>query len=186
MSSLDAVRARFARNEDHSCRDAVSRIIAHRAANGMAVCSPNTASYCTARSRIPTRVLSTLARRTAEELHTSVDDRWKWIGGSVFILDGSSVSMPDAPENQAMYPQPPNYKPGLGLPPCRRPPRTLGTAGAQTTPEESREAYATSTHCQAASEPVQMVLAHLAKTPTFNGDSLCFYRGNLGAANEAH
>ena len=89
MSSLDAVRARFARNEglpfadilteasiqevlnehgvayrdrvfsplttiwgflsqvlseDHSCRDTVSRIIAHRAANGMAVCSPNTAS----------------------------------------------------------------------------------------------------------------------------------------------
>ena len=41
-------------SEDHSCRDTVSRIIAHRAANGMAVCSPNTASYCTARSRIPT------------------------------------------------------------------------------------------------------------------------------------
>src|SRR5208283_5685456 len=117
MSSLDAVRARFARNEglpfadilteasirevlnehgvlyrdrvfgpvttiwgflsqvlseDHSCRDTVSRIIAHRAANGMAVCSPNTASYCTARSRIPTRVFATLARRTAEELHASV------------------------------------------------------------------------------------------------------------------
>jgi hypothetical protein len=164
MSSLDAVRARFARNEglpfadilteasiqevlnehsvtyrdrvfspvttiwgflsqilseDHSCRDAVSRIIAHRATKGMAVCSPNTASYCTARSRIPTRVLSTLAKRTAEELHTSVDDRWKWIGRSVFILDGSSVSMPDTPENQAMYPQPPNYKPGLGFPLAR-------------------------------------------------------------------
>jgi hypothetical protein len=33
-------------SEDHSCRDAVSRIIAHRAANGETVCSPNTASYC--------------------------------------------------------------------------------------------------------------------------------------------
>ena len=117
MSSLDAVRARFARNEglpfadilteasirevlnqhgvpyrdrvfnpvttiwgflsqvlseDHSCRDAVSRIIAHRAANGTTVCSPNTASYCNARSRIPTRVFSTLATRTAVELHTSI------------------------------------------------------------------------------------------------------------------
>lgn len=120
MSSLDALRARFARNEglpfadilteasiqevlnthdvtfrdrvfspvttiwgflsqalseDRSCRDTVSRIIAHRAASGMAVCSPNTASYCNARSRIPTCVLSTLAKRTAEELHASVDDR---------------------------------------------------------------------------------------------------------------
>ena len=94
-------------SEDHSCRDAVSRIIAHRAANGITVCSPNTASYCNARSRIPTGVLSTLATRTAEELHTSVGDQWKWNGRSVFILDGSSVSMPDTPENQAMYPQPP-------------------------------------------------------------------------------
>ena len=41
-------------SEDHSCRDAVSRIIAHRASNGKTVCSPNTASYCNARSRIPT------------------------------------------------------------------------------------------------------------------------------------
>ena len=106
-------------SEDHSCRDTVSRIIAQRAANGDAVCSPNTSSYCTARSRIPTPVLPTLARRTAEELHASVDDRWKWNGRSVFILDGSSVSMPDTPANQAMYPQPPNQKPGLGFPLAR-------------------------------------------------------------------
>ena len=82
-------------NEDHSCRDAVSRIIAHRAANGNTVCSPNTASYCNARSRILTDVLSTLARQTAEELQMSVAHRWKWNGRSVFIVDGSSVSMPD-------------------------------------------------------------------------------------------
>ena len=122
MSSLDAVRARFARNEglpfadilteasirdvlnehgvqyrdrvfnpittiwgflsqvlseDHSCRDAVSRIIAHRTANGLTVCSPNTASYCSARARIHTKVLSSLAMRTAEELQTSAGDQWK-------------------------------------------------------------------------------------------------------------
>src|SRR3954453_17776636 len=29
---------------DHSCRDAVARIIAHRAASGLPTCSPNTAS----------------------------------------------------------------------------------------------------------------------------------------------
>jgi hypothetical protein len=57
--------------------------------------------------------------RTAEELHTSVGDRWKWNGRSVFILDGSSVSMPDTPENQAMYPQPPQQAAGLGFPLAR-------------------------------------------------------------------
>ena len=43
-------------SEDRSCRDTVSRIIAHRAANGMSPCSPSTASYCNARSRIHTSV----------------------------------------------------------------------------------------------------------------------------------
>ena len=106
-------------SEDHSCRDTVLRIIAHRAANGITVCSPNTASYCTAQSRIPTSVLSILATRTAEELHTSIGDRWKWNGRSVFILDGSSVSMPDTPANRAMYPQPPQQAAGLGFPLAR-------------------------------------------------------------------
>ena len=164
MSSLDAVRARFARNEglpfadvltetsirdvleehgvkyrdrvyspvttiwgflsqvlseDHSCRDAVSRIIAHRAASGHTICSPNTTSYCNARSRIVTDVLSTLAMRTAEELQNSIADQWKWNGRSVFIVDGSSVSMPDTPENQQMYPQVPQQAPGLGFPLAR-------------------------------------------------------------------
>jgi hypothetical protein len=164
MSSLDAVRARFARNEglpfadilteasirdvlnkhgvkyrdrvyspvttiwgflsqvlseDHSCRDAVSRIIAHRAANGLAVCSPNTGSYCDARLRLLTSVLSTLATRTAQELQTSVADQWKWNGRSVFIVDGSTASMPDTAENRAVYPQPPNQKPGIGFPLAR-------------------------------------------------------------------
>jgi hypothetical protein len=106
-------------SEDRSCRDTVSRIIAHRAANGMTPCSPNTASYCNARSRIHTGVLSTLAKRTAEELQTSTPDQWKWNGRSVFIVDGSHVSMPDTAENQAVYPQPPNQKPGIGFPLAR-------------------------------------------------------------------
>jgi len=106
-------------SEDHSCRDAVSRVIAHRAANGHPACSPNTASYCNARSRIPTSVLRALATQTAKELQTSVSDEWKWNGRSVFIVDGSHVSMPDTPENQAAYPQPPTQKPGLGFPLAR-------------------------------------------------------------------
>src|SRR5262245_5683706 len=50
-------------SDDHSCRDTVSRVIAHRAACGLEPCSPNTASYCNARSRLPTAVLRTLAKR---------------------------------------------------------------------------------------------------------------------------
>src|SRR5881275_3210908 len=70
-------------SDDHSCRDAVARIIAHRAANGLETCSPNTASYCNARGRLPTAVLSTLARRSAAELQAAADDEWKWNGRDV-------------------------------------------------------------------------------------------------------
>jgi predicted transposase YbfD/YdcC len=45
-------------SDDHSCRDAVARVIAHRAAGGLETCSPNTASYCNARGRPPTAVLT--------------------------------------------------------------------------------------------------------------------------------
>ncbi len=106
-------------SEDHSCRDAVSRIIAHRSASGVSVCSPNTASYCNARSRLVTGVLSTLAKRTAQQLQAGAADEWKWNGRNVYIADGSHVSMPDTPENQAVYPQPPTQQPGLGFPLAR-------------------------------------------------------------------
>jgi hypothetical protein len=106
-------------SEDHSCRDTVSRIIAHRVYSGLKPCSPNTASYCNARARLPVAVLRSLAKHTAQQLHDSLPDEWKWHGRSVFIADGSHVSMPDTEENQARYPQPEVQKPGLGFPLAR-------------------------------------------------------------------
>src|SRR3954470_515846 len=87
-------------SEDHSCRDAVARVIAHRAASGLEPCSPNTASYCNARARLPTGVLRTLAKRTAQQLQDGLPQAWKWNGRDAYIADGSHVSMPDTPENQ--------------------------------------------------------------------------------------
>ncbi len=106
-------------SEDHSCRDAVTRIIAHRVASGLTVCSPNTASYCNARGRLLTGVLSTLAKQTAQQLQASAVEEWKWHGRNVFVADGSHVSMPDTPQNQARYPQPATQQPGLGFPLAR-------------------------------------------------------------------
>jgi hypothetical protein len=106
-------------SEDHSCRDTVSRIIAHRVSSGLEPCSPNTASYCNARARLPTAVLRSLAKHTAQKLQDSLPVAWKWHGRSVFIVDGSHVSMPDTEENQASYPQPEVQEPGLGFPLAR-------------------------------------------------------------------
>jgi Transposase DDE domain len=106
-------------SDDHSCRDAVARVIAHQAASGARVCSPNTASYCNARSRLRTDLLRTLAMRTAQELQAGTLQEWKWNGRNVFIADGSHVSMPDTSQNQASYPQPEVQRPGIGFPLAR-------------------------------------------------------------------
>jgi hypothetical protein len=106
-------------SEDHSCRDTVSRIIAHRAASGLETCSPHTTSYCNARARLPTAVLRSLTKRMAQQLQAGLPEAWKWNGRSVFIADGSHVSMPDTPQNQEGYPQPVVQQPGIGFPLAR-------------------------------------------------------------------
>jgi hypothetical protein len=106
-------------SDDHSCRDAVARIIARRAAVGLEACSPNTASYCDARGRLAAAVVSSLARRTAAELQAAAPAEWKWNGRSVFIADGSYLSMPDTEENRLAYPQPVVQQPGIGFPMAR-------------------------------------------------------------------
>ncbi len=106
-------------SDDHGCRDAVARVIAHRAASGLGPCSPNAASYCNARARLPTGVLRALAKGAARQLQDGMPQGWKWNGRDAYIADGSHVSMPDTQENQAAYPQVYNQKPGLGFPLAR-------------------------------------------------------------------
>jgi hypothetical protein len=107
---------------DPSCPDAVARLRAHRAhraASGREPGSPNTASYCDARARLPNAVRRTLAKETAQPLQQSLPPAWKWNGRNVFIADGSHVSMPDTPDNQAAYPQPVVPQEGIGFPLAR-------------------------------------------------------------------
>src|SRR5262245_26447010 len=104
---------------DHSCRAAVARLIAHRLARGQAPCSPETGAYCQARKRLPESFFSDVARQTGRALAEGADPRWPWKGRRVYVYDGSSVTMPDTPPNQAEYPQPVAQKPGLGFPLAR-------------------------------------------------------------------
>src|SRR3954464_1138309 len=104
---------------DHSCRAAVARLIAHRVARGQSPCSAETGAYCQARKRLPEQFFSDVARRTGRTLDEGVDPRWLWKRRRVYVYDGSAVSMPDTPENQADYPQPHTQKPGLGFPLAR-------------------------------------------------------------------
>ena len=104
---------------DHSCRAAVARLIAHRLSRGQRPCSAETGAYCQARKRLPEKFFSDVARQTGRTLDDNVDPSWLWKRRRVYVYDGSSVSMPDTPENQHDYPQPDTQKPGLGFPLAR-------------------------------------------------------------------
>ena len=104
---------------DHSCRAAVARLLAHRAAKGQPPCSAETGAYCQARKRLPEKFFSDVARQSGQALDDGVDPKWLWKGRRVCIYDGSAVSMPDTPANQDEYPQPDTQKPGLGFPLAR-------------------------------------------------------------------
>ena len=107
-------------SSDHSCRDAVARVVAERLCEGQAACSENNSPYCRARQRLPEALLHQLMQETGATLDEQSDPQWRWKGRPVKLVDGTTVSMPDTPENQAAYPQPDSQKQGLGFPIARR------------------------------------------------------------------
>ena len=104
---------------DYSCRTGVARLIAHRLSQGLEACSPRTGAYCQARGRLPERFFSVVTCLVGRALECQVAPKWLWQGRHVYMFDGSTVTMPDTPENQQAYPQVYNQKPGLGFPIAR-------------------------------------------------------------------
>jgi Transposase DDE domain len=104
---------------DHSCRQAVARFVAWRAARGLAPCSADTGGYCKARSRLPESVLARLARQAGKRPQDEAPKGWRWNGRTVKVVDGTTVSMPDTPANQREYPQSRSQKAGVGFPVAR-------------------------------------------------------------------
>jgi hypothetical protein len=76
---------------DHSCRAAVSRLIAHRVSGGQRPCSAETGAYCQARKRLPESFFSDVARGTGRALENNVDSRWLWKRRRVVVFDGAAV-----------------------------------------------------------------------------------------------
>jgi hypothetical protein len=110
---------------DGSCREAVSKLLALLAGLGEdAALEPDTGPYCKARKKLPEALLARLMRESGRQLHAGDragraggPSRSRLLGGRpIKIVDGTTASMPDTPENQAEYPQPTNQKPGLGFP----------------------------------------------------------------------
>lgn len=101
---------------DHSCRGAVAKLIVWLILCGRKPCSPETGTYCEARKRLPLGVVVRLVRQTGQELEGRAAEGWLWKGRHVSLVDGTTASMPDTPENQTAFPQSKTQSIGLGFP----------------------------------------------------------------------
>jgi putative transposase len=104
---------------DHSCREAVARFIAWRVSRGQQACSAETGGYCLARDRLPEEGCQQLLCQTGQQLEAEAPESWLWHGRRVRVVDGSTITLPDTPENQEEYPQAHTQKPGCGFPIAR-------------------------------------------------------------------
>jgi len=107
------------KGEQRSCAAAVARVVVLCVALGREACSDNTSAYCRARAKIPTVIIGRLALAVAHGCEQQIPGRWLWKQRHAYLVDGTTVSMPDTPENQAAYPQPPCQAPGVGFPLAR-------------------------------------------------------------------
>jgi len=101
---------------DKSCTEAVVKRAAQYAGPAP---SPDTGAYCKARKRLRQEDLETIDDAVIEAGHRTQEQAGRWWGRRVRVVDGSTVSMPDTPENQALYPQPGRQQPGCGFPMMR-------------------------------------------------------------------
>jgi len=78
--------------------------------------SADTSAYCQARAKIPLDVLDKINTHWVERMQNHIPHGALWHGRHVQLVDGTGVSMPDTPVNQARWPQSKNCEPGLRLP----------------------------------------------------------------------
>jgi hypothetical protein len=98
-------------------RAAVGLLLGQRVASGQTdLPGGDPTAYCQARKRLPGAVLEALSRETAQRMRGLVSPQTGWLGRRVWIVDGSSVSMPDTPELQQAFPQPSGQRRGCGFP----------------------------------------------------------------------
>ena len=99
---------------DHSCRSALAQ--ARAAGILSAKASVHTGAYCQARDRLPEAELRQIATGLGAKLSEAESETDRWHGRRVLVVDGSSVSLPDTPANQVVYPQPSVQAAGCGFP----------------------------------------------------------------------
>jgi Transposase DDE domain len=102
---------------DQSCRQVVAHVVmAFALARQAEDDTVNTGNYCKARAQLPAALLEELTLHVGDGLEQAAPAPWRWRGRRVELVDGSTSTLEDTPENQQAFPQPRTQKQGLGSP----------------------------------------------------------------------
>ena len=99
-----------------SCREALRKLQAWQAAQGLPLADSNTSAYCQARARLDTDTLRHVHEDVATQVARGNIARQHEFNRPVKVVDGTGVSMPDTAANQKVWPQTKAQKPGCGFP----------------------------------------------------------------------
>lgn len=103
---------------DGGCKEVVRKLQSYASLKGGTVPSSSTSSYCTARKKLDEQTLTSIFQYTAVQGDKSTNTGLLK-NRRVVVVDGTGLSMPDTPENQAVWPQSAAQKPGCGFPSAR-------------------------------------------------------------------
>ncbi len=88
-------------DEDSSCQNVVNSV----ALNTNKKISITTGGYCRARQRLHVEMIKNLTQQISKNALVKVPTRWKFKGRDIYLVDGTTFTMPDTKENQSIYPQ---------------------------------------------------------------------------------
>lgn len=117
-------------SDDNSCQRAVNDRIVRCLQHGLCPPGISTAAYCEARARLPAELVETLYKAAGQQVSQNAQPAWRWRGRRVLYIDGTGLTMPDTPANQAEYPQPSSQQEGIGFPEARMVALSCAATGA--------------------------------------------------------
>lgn len=101
-----------------SCTNAVNNFIVETKEKFSKKVSNSTGSYCRSRQKLPIEMIQALTKYTGMQVKSNLEKEYD-IKGNIYLIDGTTFSLPDTEKNQAKYPQQKAQAEGLGFPICR-------------------------------------------------------------------
>lgn len=104
-------------NPSCPCREVVRQIQALFRLHHLGPVDESNSAFCQARLRLPLDLLQRLRHAIAALANRLLPEAQQlWFGLCPKVIDGTTTTMPDTPQNQRAYPQSRSQKPGCGFP----------------------------------------------------------------------